>query len=156
MWSSTAITRFDTSLPYVQIDTWIDFDLPNPIYMFFDSFFMIVIAMVRINLPSIQTIYDSSDRPDRTALCQGLIRPQQEPIWAPVPSRLLSFVGGHGTVAGDYYGTSAKGTMERIEGIGRDVVSPFPSFPSHTSATSTCIPTIRDDWGRVSVRGALQ
>ena len=71
------------------------------------------------------------------------------------PSRLLSFVGGHGTVAGDYYGTSAKGTMERIEGIGRDVVSPFPSFPSPTPATSTCIPTVRDDWGRVSVRGAL-
>ena len=76
---------------------------------------------------------DSSDRPDRTALCQGLIRPQQEPIWAPVPSRLLSFVGGHGTVAGGYYGTSAKGTMGRIEGIGRDVVSPFPSFPSPTA-----------------------
>ena len=56
VWSSTAITRFDISLPYVQIDTWIDFDLPNPIYMFFDSFLMTVIAMVRINLPSIQTI----------------------------------------------------------------------------------------------------
>ena len=31
-----------------------------------------------------------------------------------MPSLLLSFVGGHGTVAGDYYGTSAKGTMGRI------------------------------------------
>ena len=40
--------------------------------------------------------------------------------------RLLSFVGGHGTVAGDYYGISAKTTMGGIEGTG---VLPFPSFP---------------------------
>ena len=41
--------------------------------------------------------------------------------------RLLSFVGGHGTVTGDYYGISAKKTMGKIQGKG---VSPFPSFPS--------------------------
>ena len=36
--SPTAITGFDTSLPYDQKDTWTDFDLPNPIYMIFSSF----------------------------------------------------------------------------------------------------------------------
>ena len=32
-----------------------------------------------------------------------------------VPSCLLSYVGDYGTVAGDYYGISAKGTMGRVD-----------------------------------------
>ena len=44
-----------------------------------------------------------------------------------IPSHLLSFVGG--MVMGDYYSISAKRMMGRIEGKGRDVISPFPCFP---------------------------
>ena len=76
-----------------------------------------------------------------------------------VPSHLLSLVGGHRMVVamGDYNSILAKRTMGRIEGTGRDVISPFSSFPSPPpppGISSTCIPrkylirrqeTTRDD-----------
>lgn len=48
-----------------------------------------------------------------------------------MPSHLLSFVGGHRMVAGDYYSILIKRMMERLEGTGRDIISPFPSFHFH-------------------------
>ena len=56
-----------------------------------------------------------------------------------VPNHLLSFVGGHRMVAGDYYSILIKRMMERLEGTGRDIISPFPSFPFPLSVCSKCI-----------------
>ena len=54
-------------------------------------------------------------------------------LWL-VPSRLLSFVSGHRTVAGDYYGISAMGA------IGRKAFSPLPICSrSHLSRASLVI-----------------
>ena len=50
-------------------------------------------------------------------------------------SLIIMFVGGHGTVAEDYYGVSAKSTMGRIEGSLPVVF--LPIFPrAHLSCPS--------------------
>ena len=139
VWSSTAITRFDISLPYVQIDTWIDFDLPNPIYMFFDSFLWSW-SQWSDKPPFDPDNCDSSDRPDRTALCQRLIRPQSSLI---ICRRSWNGRGRLLRHFGERDDGEDRGNRKRRR-------LPFSVLPiSHR------IPKIRDDWGRVSVRGAL-
>ena len=69
-------------------------------------------------------------------------------------SLIIMFVGGHGTVAEDYYGVSAKSTMGRIEGT-----SPHCS-PSHLPPPKSFMPIPpqylirrhrrqKNDWERV-------
>ena len=125
VWSSTAITGLDTSLPYVQIDTWIDHDRDRngPDKPPFDP-----------------DDCDSSDRPDRTAFCQRLIRPQSSLI---ICRRSWNGRGRLLRHFGERDDGEDRGNRKRRR-------LPFSVLPiSHR------IPKIRDDWGRVSVKGAL-
>ena len=51
-----------------------------------------------------------------------------QPDYWLVPSRLLSFVSGHGTIAGDYYGIWCEGDDGKMKG-GKEETLLFP--PSH-------------------------
>ena len=51
---------------------------------------------------------------------------------------VLSFVGSHGTVAGDYYGTSAKGTMGRII-FNQETKRSYSSSPNPKSQTTLTV-----------------